>query len=440
MIKHKRVTGVFLLVVLSASSGFQSRPSQRPYLQAAKEAAQWIRSVSVRTDQGVAWPADPRDPKTVEHDLYSGTPGVILFLIEMYASTGDKAFLEDARAGANHLLSALSREEGTGLYVGIAGIGFTLQETYKATGEEKYRTGVLQCLKLLRERAVKKGRGVEWSDTTDIISGAAGTGLFLLYAARELKDSSARELATLCGRRLIELEKQDTGGIKWAMDSKFPRLMPNFSHGTAGVAYFLATLYSETRDEEFLRAAVGGAKYLQSIANTEGDTCTIFHDEPDGKNLYYLSWCHGPAGTARLFYRLFQVTGDPTWMNWVKKAARSILNSGIPEKQTPGFWNNVGQCCGSAGVAEFVLSLYQITRDREYLDFAVRVTANLLARATRDANGLKWIQAEHRIKPELLVAQTGHMQGAAGIGAWLLHLEDFQRGKKPLISWPDSPF
>src|SRR5262249_1367098 len=188
MIKHKRVTGVFLLVVLSASSGFQSRPSQRPYLQAAKEAAQWIRSVSVRTDQGVAWPADPRDPKTVEHDLYSGTPGVILFLIEMYASTGDKAFLEDARAGANHLLSALSREEGTGLYVGIAGIGFTLQETYKATGEEKYRTGVLQCLKLLRERAVKKGRGVEWSDTTDIISGAAGTGLFLLYAARELKD------------------------------------------------------------------------------------------------------------------------------------------------------------------------------------------------------------------------------------------------------------
>src|SRR5262249_5421729 len=163
--------------------------------------------------------------------------------------------------------------------------------------------------------------------------------LFLLYAARELKDPSALELATLAGRRLIELEKADAGGLKWAMDSKFPRLMPNFSHGTAGVAYFLATLYSATKDEEFLRAAIGGAKYLQSIANTEGDACLIFHNEPDGKNLYYLSWCHGPAGTARLFYRLFQVTGDRMWMNWVKKAARSIVNSGIPEKQTPGFWN-----------------------------------------------------------------------------------------------------
>jgi lantibiotic modifying enzyme len=224
------------------------------------------------------------------------------------------------------------------------------------------------------------------------------------------------------------------------MDRKFPRLMPNFSHGTAGVAYFLASLYAETRQKEFLDAALSGAKYLLAVANTEGDGCLVFHHEPDGKDLHYLSWCHGPAGTARLFYRLYRVTGDKTWIEWMKRAARSVMQSGIPERQTPGFWNNVSQCCGSAGVAEFFLNLHRITRERQYLDFSKRVTAQLLAKATRDEQGMRWIQAEHRVRPELLIAQTGYMQGAAGIGMWLLHLDGFERGKKAAITLPDSPF
>jgi lantibiotic modifying enzyme len=239
---------------------------------------------------------------------------------------------------------------------------------------------------------------------------------------------------------LIDLERPEAGGMKWAMNPKFPRLMPNFSHGTAGVAYFLATLYAETRNKEFLDAALAGARYLQAVAKTDGDVCLVFHNEPDGRDLYYLSWCHGPAGTARLFYRLYKTTGEQTWMDWVKKAARAEIKSGIPENQTPGFWNNVSQCCGSAGVAEFALSLHRVTGDREYLDFAKRITTNLLSRATREGDGLKWIQAEHRVRPELLVAQTGHMQGAAGIGAWLLRLDAFERGMKEGIEWPDSPF
>ena len=116
------------------------------------------------------------------------------------------------------------------------------------------------------------------------------------------------------------------------------------------------------------------------------------------------------------------------------------MQSGIPEKETPGFWNNVSQCCGSAGVAEFFLSLHRVTGDRTYVDFSKRVTAQLLSKATRDREGMRWIQAEHRVRPELLIAQTGYMQGAAGIGMLLLHLDSFQRAKKASINFPDSPF
>ncbi len=162
--------------------------------------------------------------------------------------------------------------------------------------------------------------------------------------------------------------------------------MPNFSHGTAGIAYFLATLYRETHQREFLAAATEGGRYLQSIAVTDSGRALIF------------------------------------------------------ELQTPGFWNNVSQCCGSAGVAEFFLNLYRATKRTEYLSFAKRVTADLIARGNAEKDGLKWIQAEHRVKPDLLAAQTGYMEGAAGIGIWLLHLDAFEQGKSGTIVLPDSPF
>jgi lantibiotic modifying enzyme len=435
-----------LTLALSLSLAHAAAPpaqaaKQRPYLEAAKSAARWIRSGAVRTPHGKAWPADPRDPKTVSHDLYSGTPGVVLFLVEMHRATGDRSYLADARAGADALLAVLDAEKETGLYTGLAGLGFTLNETFKATGDPRYRDGALKCVRRLKETAKRASAGVEWGEgVTDIIGGAAGTGLFLLYAAREMKDEAARELAIAAGRRLVEVGRAERGGIKWAMEEKFPRLMPNFSHGTAGVAYFLATLYQETRRKEFLDAALAGARYLQAVAKTDGDSCLIFHHEPEGEGLFYLGWCHGPAGTSRLFYRLSQATGDRRWTGWAERLARGVLRSGIPARETPGFWNNVSQCCGSAGVAEYFLSLHRVTRKRAYLDFARRMTDQLLAKATREGDTLKWVQAEHRVRPELLVAQTGYAQGAAGIGLWLLRLDAFERGRRAGLTLPDSPF
>jgi lantibiotic modifying enzyme len=432
--KLAMITALILIIVASIEG------AERPYLDAAVRAARWIESSSLKTAKGTAWPSDPHDPKTVETNLYSGVPGVVLFFLETYRATGDRAFLMEARGGADFLLASMDDEHGDGLYEGLAGCGFALEETFKVSGDAKYQEGARACVKRIREDAQSPGRGVQWSDTTDIISGNSGTGLFLLYAAHELSDPAARELAAQAGERLIEIGKPEGLGMKWSMDPKFPRLMPNFSHGTAGIAYFLATLYTETKKKEFLDAALSGARYLLSVANTEGNVCLIFHDGPDGKQLYYLGWCHGPVGTARLFYRLYQITGEQTWMDWVKKSARGIMMSGVPEKLTPGFWNNVSACCGSASVADFFLDLYKVTRDRQYLDYCRRVMADLLKRGTREGNGIKWTQAEHRVKPDLLVAQTGYMQGAAGIGMFLLRFDNFERGRKEEIIFPDSPF
>jgi lantibiotic modifying enzyme len=223
----------------------------------------------------------------------------------------------------------------------------------------------------------------------------------------------------------------------FASDTLRGLFMPNFSHGTAGVSYFLAELYHSTGDQRFLNVAIQGAEHLLAIANDSG---LVYHHEPDGLDLFYLGWCHGPAGTARLFYTLYKLTGNDTWKDALLRSSEAVLACGIPTRQTPGFWNNVGQCCGSVGIARFYLGLHAAFGDKRFLDFSKALTNDVLRRASREDNGIKWIQAEHRKRPELLIAQTGFMQGSAGIGTWLLWLDAFENGNRVLIRLPDDPW
>ena len=427
-----------LLIWISVSGAIGCTATTSEYRRASLAVGDWLDACAIpKKGEQVVWPADPERPQRTPANLYHGTAGVVLFLLEAHAATGDRHYLRQARSGANSLLAALSTEKDFGLYTGVAGIGFVLHEVFKATGDEVYLRGAKKAVSLLDHGARKVGAGIQWNDTTDIIRGSAGIGLFLLQASREMKSDRALQLAEAAGRRLLELGRPAGGGRKWAMRSRYPRLMPNFSHGTAGVCYFLAGLYQVTGEKEFLEGARDGARYLQSVSGKGG---LVFHHEPGGEQLFYLGWCHGPPGTARLFYRLYRITGEKAWLRWVEDAAHGVMSSGIPEVRTPGFWDNVGMCCGSAGVADFFLDLHRVTGRPEYLAFSRRVTKDLLGRATPRDKGICWIQAEHRVRPDLQQAQTGWAQGAAGIGLWLLKLDAFEAGRRHQVRMPDSPF
>lgn len=431
-----------IVLATSCANAPSSLDQERPLLDEARGVAAWLRSVQIQDDAGLTWAAAPAVAGTPVANLYSGSPGVVLFFLELHHATADAADLQTAKDGADWLLARIDQEPQAGLYTGLAGIGYTLTEVWKATGDARYRQGALRVVDRLKALAQPVGEGVEWSPVSDIISGTAGIGLYLVSAARELERPDALELAAAAGRRLVEQDIQAEGGAKWAMTPATPtRLYPNFSHGTAGVAYFLATLHQETGEQAFLDAAQAGAEYLLRVARTEGDVCLVFHHEPeeDGLDLFYLGWCHGPAGTSRLFTRLAAITGDARWSDWVRRAAKGIRQSGIPATRTPGFWNNLGRCCGSAGVADFFLSYHRSTADADALAFARTMTDEILAGATRDESGTRWIHAEHRVQPDNLAAQTGWMQGAAGMGAWLLRLDAFDHGREALIVFPDSP-
>ena len=205
-------------------------------------------------------------------------------------------------------------------------------------------------------------------------------------------------------------------------------------------SFFLASLHRATKSQEFLDAALAGSRYLDAIATTTpSGGRMVFHSEPGNESIYYLSWCHGPGGTARLYHRLGEITGSTAQRDRVAQLARALEDMKVPER-SPGFWNNISQCCGNSGVVEFLLDAHRSRGERRYLELAEQISTDTIQRGTPESDAMKWIQAEHRVRPELLVAQTGLMQGAAGVGLAMLHLDGALEARRRLVVLPDNPF
>jgi len=221
----------------------------------------------------------------------------------------------------------------------------------------------------------------------------------------------------------------------------FPFTAPNFAHGGAGVAYLLADLYRETSNAIYLEQAIAAARYVQSRSVPQQQGHLVCHnEEQQPPTLFYLGVCHGPAGTGRLMYLLNQITGEQCWLDWLHDNMQGLVSTGMPETRTAGLWQNYGQCCGDAGIGDYALSLYRTSGDSSYLQLAQRIADTAIANSKVVGQGRAWAQAEHRTRPDFLEVQTGYMQGAAGLGSFLLNLATIHAATSAKIALPDTPF
>lgn len=436
----------FLAGVGAAAAACGARPraavspaSRRPdYLAYAREAATFIRSQAVETDHGLLWRKSPDEPGELRTDTYHGSPGPVIFFLEMFRATGDVAFLDDAERGMAQLIATTTELAPTwsvGLYGGIAGHGMLALALAETTDDARYHDHARRSVTLIESASVPHPQGgVHLDGTTEIFYGGAGVILWLLEVHRALDAAPALDLAVRHGDGLLALAQPTDHGRRWLWRPDMTYEMPNFAHGTAGVAYALARLYEVTRHERFLAAALAGAAHCLGLAYTAGDVCLVPHAHPGGgSERYYLGLCHGPAGTSRLFHQLARVTNDPQWREWWRRSIRGIQTSGVPEGRTPGFWDNVGRCCGSAALADALLWADDTALAHALVD-------DLLARATPAAGGgLEWVHAENRVEPYWRQSYTGWMQGASGIGSLLIRLAARERGADWNVRWPDNP-
>ena len=226
---------------------------------------------------------------------------------------------------------------------------------------------------------------------------------------------------------------------------------PNYSHGTAGVATALAVAGTALGRSDFVDAAVLGAQHLLAVGSLDDGGFIVPHTIPPSRRevepVTY-TWCHGPAGTSHLFAALAhagvaEVAGlGVTELR--RRCLHSVLTSGVPQRLRPGFWDNDGRCCGTAGVGDVLLDAAQDSADAgwaERLLAAARTMGDaLVERAVRDQDGARWQFVEYRQDPPLLPPGTAWMQGAAGIAAFLLRLarvvDDGRQA--PVVDRPDE--
>lgn len=430
-------------------------------MDVALRSERFIHSQAKDTDAGRIWALAPEASTKYFHNLYSGAAGVALFYLELYQATQNAQHLATAEQAGLEVVAKINTidELPCAPAGGWGGYLFALKEIAQLTGNRILAEAAHRCAEKQRSQATVIGGGIGWvqempyakltgfkgeREIYDVAEGAAGASLALLYAYETGVHPNALEWAQAAADRLLEVAETAEGGLRWQLmnDIPWPFNTPNFAHGTAGVAYFMARVFEHTQDQKYLDAALAGAGHVQAMArNIDGGGHLVPHNLDDGhKDRFYLGYCHGPAGTARLFYLLGELTRDAQWLQWGRGLDEGLLSLGAPEERGRGFWNNISQCCCDAGIGDHAVSMYRATQDELYLDLAQRVANELVQRSQGDQQSCYWPQAEHRSQPEFIQTQTGYMQGAAGVGSFFVHLATTLQGKPVKIHFPESPF
>ncbi|WP_198676297.1 lanthionine synthetase LanC family protein [Kribbella monticola] len=278
---------------------------------------------------------------------------------------------------------------------------------------------------------LKPPRVLPGSRFNDLTLGTAGVLLGALWALRHGVEE-ARELADRAADLLLVEGEPVPGGTNWpfvpvrfASGKPFTQ-MPNLSHGLAGIATALALAGAELGRPELTSAATDGAKYLVSLGVTDGQGLVVpryIPDDESDEDKYTYNWCHGASGTSLLFLALDQaevkeIAGEPP-LAWHRRCLHSVRTSGLPARLHPGFWDNDGRCCGTAGVGDLFLDSWLRSGETDDLRFALQLADTLVDRAVWDGPYAYWRFLEHRADEPLLPPGIGWMQGAAGIATFL---------------------
>lgn len=388
---------------------------------AARTALDWVASVGVDVDGGRAW----TERGEVCDDLYAGTAGVLLGCTEAAAAGLDTAHVaDDARARLVHLANNEDVEPttlpGDGLFTGWCGVAAALQAWSALTGDVEAATAAER----VRANVAARATHVAPQRCTDVISGDAG--LLLVLLADRKYHGAVHALAD----RLVAAGEPTDAGLRWRMTADLPSIMPGFSHGTAGVAYALAAAGRELGRADLIEIAKRGAQELLALGDhAEGWAVPLIIPAQDHLPAVCFGWCHGPTGTIRLFALLCDIDPQPRWQHAIDACLQALSDSKLPARLYPGYWDNLGRCCGTAGVGQLLLDRHLATGDERLLDWAGELADDVLGRSISQPRGIAWSNTEHTTDPPDLLPEPGFMQGAVGIAGWLARLAAAQEGR-----------
>ncbi|MCD8150945.1 MAG: lanthionine synthetase, partial [Clostridiales bacterium] len=328
------------------------------YLKVARAAMRFIDTRKMKGPAGIFWSLeDAAAGRSIYYDeisMYAGASRILCFLLSLHQATGSEAYLKEAEEAGSYLIwrwenqRELKRNFSPYAFSsGWSGAGFASLLLYEETGRERYAKLAEDIVTQICRDARKSadGAGNYWSDYPGIV-GDAGTALFLLRAAETMQRESWKRFAVEAGR--IYLNKgRNMGEGRRCYDGVNPVYFgagldyvdPNFPMGTAGIGYTLLKLYEASREECFLEAVSGIPDYLSHNAVRIRKGRLLPHGLPDRPDLFYLGYCHGPAGTCRFYYELSKFKDPAECRKMIDSLVKGVQDMGTPELRSEGYWN-----------------------------------------------------------------------------------------------------
>ena len=391
---------------------------------------EWLLSSASTSDDGLVRTGRPDDDE-VDPTLYSGAAGIVVALLEAHRHLDDDRWADAAVRGASAVAAAPDGGPSS-LYFGMSGTAFALHEVGTALNRPDLVSAATRSREVVRSRF----DGERWADQFELLGGNAGIALGALAAG----DVDLAVLAVEPYTRTVEVTPH---GVHWEVRQGVPARFHHISHGTLGIVLALASVGAAVGRDDLVELALSGAADVVARDVAGPDGFLVPHSDPQHKpeivERYSYGWCHGPAGDAQVFRLLHRLTGDPAWTALVDRCWHTVTTSGLPERLRPGFWDNNGRCCGTAGVLALAVDL--AAEGRTDLTFARVLVDDLAARATVDPAGARWSNHEHRVTPSELSPRRGWAMGNAGIVRELLRHVRLTDGRDPAyaVAWPDHP-
>jgi type 2 lantibiotic biosynthesis protein LanM len=384
-------------------------------LAAARAVGDRLAALALRGQQAVCWIGlTLRHPRCwslapLGLDLYSGLPGVALFLAYLGAVTGEdrptalaQAALSTLRRQMEQQRSALTSIGGFG---GWGGLIYTLAHLGTLWPEPdllREAEAVVPALPAL----------IQQDEQLDVISGSAGCIGGLLALHRCAASSRTLAAATCCGDRLLARARQVEGGIGWVIPGAGGSPLAGFSHGAAGMAWALLELAAATGAERFRTAALAALAYERSVfCPATGNWPDLREPEPSAPSWegrgpgFMTAWCHGAPGIGLARLQTLPYLDDATTRAEIRVALQTTL--------AEGFGANHCLCHGDLGNLELPLQASEMLPSPALSPEVSRRAGTILDDIDRHG----WLCGSPAD-----IESPGLMTGLAGIGYGLLRL------------------
>lgn len=434
------------------------------YVKIAQKTHEYLESLRIDDKDGIFWAHEGKE--NGDGAVYTGSAGVVYFYIELYKLTKDAKYLDIINKAADYIDINWKKAGEAGIamlheygifedlgtiynfYSGAASTGEGLIAIYNLTHRQKDLDAIKVMTEFILDNAKEDENGYYWGVDCTMFHNA-GTMIYLYHAAEILGDDKVKEYANRAADRIVaNAIKDPRGGYAWhsTLHGDVDRV-PNFEGGTAGTGYALTVAYKYTKNEAYKNAAIEAAKHLRAIAVKQGEGYLIpWHDVPGEEPIFYLANCHGPAGTSKLFYGLYSITGDKQYLEDIKSLYYGMRHLGAPEKMSAGYWNTVCVCCGTAGIMQFLINCGIVFNGTDFADGVnevIEIAAEILVgeqESKVDGRIGVWPIAYERVKPEKVAPDFGYAIGASGIAATLIQLYQYKKKQIDFGRYIDDPY